>query len=275
MIFSTTQAETVADLLERVAQAEILPRFRRLEAGDIRTKTGPLDLVTEADEAAERVITAELLRLFPGCVVVGEEACEADPGLLDHLPDARLAFVVDPIDGTANYASGLPLFGSMIAAISHGETIAGIIHDPIGHDTALAVRGEGAWMRATDGTRRDLRAAAPAAVADMAGAASWRYLPPGQREQVCANLVRVAASHSFRCAAHEYRLLADGHLDYLRYGRMKPWDNAPGVLLHSEAGGYAARFDGTAYSPLLIQGGLICAPDRESWQALRAGLLDA
>ena len=77
----------------------------------VREKTGPLDLVTDADEAAERVMTAGLHRRFPGCVVVGEEAAPADPAQLRALAGAELAFVVDPIDGTANFAAGLPLFG--------------------------------------------------------------------------------------------------------------------------------------------------------------------
>ena len=78
---------------------------------------------------------------------------------------------------------------------------------------------------------------------------------------------------SYRCAAHEYRLVAGGHTDFSVYGRMYPWDHAPGVLLHREAGGYAARFDGSAYDATDIRGGLICASDRASWQALSDALM--
>ncbi len=69
------------------------------------------------------------------------------------LADAELAFVVDPVDGTANFAAGLPLFGVMAAAIVRGEVVAAAIHDPVGDDTALALRGEGAWIEAPDGQR--------------------------------------------------------------------------------------------------------------------------
>ncbi len=97
-----------------------MPLFRNLGDGDVRTKTGPLDLVTAADEAAERRITAGLRREFPGCMVVGEEAASADPALLNELAGADLAFVVDPVDGTSNFAAGLTLFGVMAAAFRHG-----------------------------------------------------------------------------------------------------------------------------------------------------------
>ena len=78
-------------------------------------RPAPLDLVTEADEAAERLITRRHRPPVPGCVVVGEEATSADPQRLRLLADAELAFVVDPVDGTANFAAGLPLFGVMAA----------------------------------------------------------------------------------------------------------------------------------------------------------------
>ncbi len=273
MKLDTSVLEDVAALLRDATRAEILPRFRRLGADAVRSKSGPLDLVTDADEAAERVITAGLLARFPKAVVVGEEACAADPAVLGRLADAELAFVVDPVDGTANFAAGLPLFGCMAAAISNGEIIAGWIHDPLGDDTALALRGEGAWIARPDGSRQDLRVAAPKPLREMVASVSWAYLPEPQRSQVPARLPRLAAAVSYRCSAHEYRAAASGHLDALFYRKLMPWDHAPGWLLHREAGGYAARHDGSDYSPLQTDGGLICAPDRDGWQAVRDALL--
>jgi len=269
----TRSLEDVAQLLRQASQQEILPRFRRLGADAIRSKTGPLDLVTDADEAAEAVIAAGLAARFPGCLVVGEEGTAADPGLLGRLADAELAFVVDPIDGTSNFAAGMPLFACMAAAVVRGEVVAGWIHDPLGDDTALALRGEGAWIAAADGRRQDLSVAAPADPAQMVAAVSWVYLPEPLRSTVASRLPKLAAAVTYRCAAHEYRAAAGGHLHGLFYRRLLPWDHAAGWLLHREAGGYAARFDGSAYSPLHTDGGLIAAPDRESWEALRDALL--
>ena len=106
----------------------------------------------------------------------------------------------------------------------------------------------------------------------MVGAVSWTYLPEPLRSRVASRLPRLTAALGLRCAAHEYRLAAGGHAHLLLYNRLLPWDHAAGWLLHREAGGYSARFDGSAYSPLVHTGGLICAPDRESWQAAREAL---
>jgi fructose-1,6-bisphosphatase/inositol monophosphatase family enzyme len=274
MKFSWSDLAGIAQLLRAAAQAEIMPRFRDLAGLDIREKSGPLDLVTEADEEAEPLIEAGLRDRFAGCIVVGEEATAADPSLLRTLSGADLAFVVDPLDGTANFAAGLPLFGVMAAAIVRGEVAAAAIHDPVGEDTALALRGEGAWMERPDGRRIRLAVARSVPLRQMTGMTSWRYLPEPRRSTVCRNLPRIGASWDYRCAAHAYRLAAGGHCHFLFFNRLMPWDHAPGWLLYREAGGYAARFDGSPYAVTDTGGGLICAPDRDSWQALREGLLD-
>jgi fructose-1,6-bisphosphatase/inositol monophosphatase family enzyme len=273
MIFNHRDLTDLAVLLREAGRAEVMPRFRNLRPGAVRSKTDALDLVTDADGAAEAMITAGLLRRFPGAVVVGEEATAADPSLLGRLGDADLAFVVDPVDGTANFADGLPLFGVMAGALIRGEVVAAAIHDPVGDDWALALRGEGAWRETPDGRRDTLRVAAPAPVESMIGSVSWRFLPPAQRAVVCANLPRVAAAWGFRCAAHEYRMAAAGRVHFLLFNLLYPWDHAPGWLLHREAGGYAAAFDGSPYRATGTAGGLIVAPDKASWQALRDTLL--
>ncbi|MBV8574732.1 MAG: inositol monophosphatase [Acetobacteraceae bacterium] len=274
MSFKAQDLAHIADLLRETAETEIMPRFRDVAAQNVREKTGPLDLVTEADEAAERVIEPALRARFPGCVVVGEEAAAANPSLLQDLSGADLAFVVDPLDGTANFASGLSLFGVMIAAIVRGEIAASVIHDPVGGATALALRGEGAWMERPDGSRIALHVAPSVPVPEMTGVTSWRYLPEERRRTVCRNLPRIAASWDYRCAAHAYRLAAAGHCHFLFFNRLMPWDHAPGWLLHREAGGKAVRFDGSPYEVTETIGGLICAPDRASCDALRESLLD-
>jgi fructose-1,6-bisphosphatase/inositol monophosphatase family enzyme len=267
------QAQEVADLLRQAARAEIMPRFCRLGAGAVRTKAGPLDLVTEADEAAERRIGEGLARLFPGSLVVGEEAAARQPGLLGRLAEADLAFVVDPLDGTANFAAEAPLFGVMAAALLGGEVAAAWIHDPVSDSTAMALRGEGAWIEDASGRQQELRVAPSAPPERMVASVSWAWMREPLRSRVAARLPGFAATVGYRCAAHEYRLAASGHLHVLVYNRLLPWDHAPGWLLHREAGGYAARFDGSAYSPLVSGGGLICAPGPDDWEAVRTLLL--
>ncbi len=273
MTFGASDAADLAAILREAAQIEIMPRFRHLGAGGVRAKSGPLDLVTDADEAAERRITAALATRFPGALVVGEEAASSDPSLLDRLAVAERAIVLDPLDGTFNFAHGVPLFGVMTAVLVRGEVALAAIHDPLGDDTALAVRGEGAWIERPGGERVDLRVSKPVAPGSMGGIASWQFLPEPLKSRVLGRLPRLAATWSYRCAAHEYRLAAAGGCDFLLYHRLLPWDHAPGWLLHREAGGYSAHFDGSAYLPRQVSGGLICAPDRGSWEGLQGILL--
>ncbi|MDT7953000.1 MAG: inositol monophosphatase [Acetobacteraceae bacterium] len=264
-------AELVS-LVRAVGRAEVMPRFRALRPEDVQAKTGPLDLVTVADEAAEAQLTKALRARHPESSVVGEEATAKDPALLDRIAGAELCFILDPIDGTSNFAAGLPLFGMMLAVTRFGRTVAAVIHDPVGDDTAVALAGEGAWMERCDGGVDPLRVAAPAPVSAMSGALSWRFMPEPVKSRVCARLPRLAGAWDYRCAAHQYRLAAAGACQFLVYHRLMPWDHAAGELLFREAGGHVARLDGSPYSPASTQGGLIAAPDQASWTALRDAL---
>ena len=272
MLFSNKDALRVGEILARVAQAEIMPRFRTLNADQVRQKSSSFDLVTEADEAAEKAIAKELAAAFPGSVIIGEEAAATNPDIVAAIADAELAFIIDPIDGTRNFVSSLPLFGSMIAATVRGEVVFGAIHDPVCEDTAFALRGEGAWREGKHRTRAALKVADPVPLASMDALVSTSFLPEPLRTTVNGNLARVGLTGSLRCAAHEYRLAAAGNCHLLLYNKLMPWDHAAGWLLHREAGGFSARFDGSDYKPTLRTGGLLCAPDRASWQLARAAL---
>jgi fructose-1,6-bisphosphatase/inositol monophosphatase family enzyme len=273
LTFSQQDVTRIAEILAEASRLEIMPRFKALADGDVRHKSSAFDPVTEADEAAERAISAELRASFPGALIVGEEATVADASLLDRLGDAPLAFVVDPIDGTRNFVAGLPLFGVMAAAIVRGEIVAGVIHDPVCQDTAHALKGEGAWLSREGRRPKRLRVAAPAPLQRMEGIVGTNFLPEPLRTTVLTNLPRLGSVSWLRCSAHEYRSAAAGFCHLLFYARLMPWDHAAGWLLHQEAGGYSAHFDGSGYVPAHRTGGLICAPDRASWQAVRNGLI--
>jgi fructose-1,6-bisphosphatase/inositol monophosphatase family enzyme len=265
--------EAVIALLRTVAQTEIMPRFRKLGADDVRTKSGPLDPVTVADEAAERALTAGFKKLFPGDDVLGEEAVSADPDLLQRLQAPGRVWIIDPIDGTANYAAELPLFGVMAALVEADRVLAGFIYDPLGDDTAVALAGGGAWMVTSNGARRRLRVSAPVPVEQMVGSLSWRYFTEPLRTHVLNRLDRLAAVTEFRCAAHQYRMLAAGHCHVQMFHKLMPWDHAAGVLLHTEAGGHGRHFDGSEYAPSKMTGGLLLTPDAESWDAFAEAIL--
>ena len=224
--FSRAELAVLVSILRDAARAEIMPRFRGFAAKRTREKSSRQDLVTDADEAAEAAIAAALARAFPGCAVVGEEAAERDPSLLDALGEPDLAFVVDPVDGTKNFASDLPLFGVMAAVLRRGEVVGSVILDPVEDDWALALRGEGAWLERADGRHHDLAVSTAPPLADMAGMVSWKFFPAQDRERVSARLWRVADACDYRCAAHQYRLLCGGFYDFALYSKLMPWDHA-------------------------------------------------
>ena len=266
--------DTLSALLREAAKAEILPRFRRLGEGDIREKSEASDLVTEGDEAAERLIKARCAELFPEMLFIGEESVAADPALLGRLADADLAITVDPIDGTYNFASGMPLFAVMAAVVSKGETVMGVIYDPMGDDWILAEKGSGAFLVRPDGERIRLKTAAAPALEEMVGMASVGYLPKENRAGILANSAKLRFVMNYRCAGHEYRTFASGHAHFLMYNKLMPWDHLPGSLIAEEAGAHVARFDRSRYEPHHVDGGLLLAPDRDSWELLRREVFD-
>jgi len=261
--------DALASILREAAQVEILPRWRKLTPEMVRTKSSPADLVTEADEASERLIRERVAALLPNAAFVGEEGVAADPTLLGQVATADLAVVVDPVDGTGNFAAGLPLFAVMAAVVAKGETVAGLIYDPFADDVVMAERGGGAFARGASGEGVRLKAAGPVPLEEMIGAASMSFLPRPVRAAVYPNLAKLRTSSAYRCAGQEYRIFAGGHLHFLFHSKLMPWDHLAGTLIAREAGAYVSRLDGSAYGPGPTDGNLLVAPDRDSWNLLR------
>ncbi len=257
----------IVQLTRDVARTEILPRFRRMGPGAIMQKSGPQDLVTEADLAAEAALTAALQARFPGALVVGEEAVAADPTLRQRMAEAPDAFVIDPVDGTWNFAHGLPCFGVIIARLSHGVPVYGLILDPISDDWVTAWTGGGAWL-VSDMGQRALRVRDPAPLAWTSGYAAPWFLPAPQRRALTAVLCDTERVLSLRCSAQEYRMLAQGHIGYALSAMLHPWDHAAGVLIVTEAGGHVRFLDGATYTATRTDGHLLTAPDPATWEAL-------
>ena len=103
----------------------------------------------------------------------------------------------------------------------------------------------------------------------MLGAASMAYLPRERRAALYPNLAKLRTASAYRCAGHEYRIFAAGHLDFLFHSKLMPWDHLPGALLASEAGAYVARLDGSPYRPGQLDGDLLVAADEACWNLLR------
>lgn len=230
----------VGQVMREAAERAILPRYQALAAHDIEAKAAD-DAVTVADHESEAILTEGLARLLPEATIVGEEAAHADPALLDKLGDA-LCWIVDPLDGTNNYAHGKPPFGILVALAEAGETIAGWIFDPLTGRFCHAARGQGAFVGDERITARTTGAQPPIA------AISVLFMDQQRRAAMKAHIApHYTVVDIPRCAAEQYPRLVLGVNDVSIFERTLAWDHAAGVLFLNEAGGKAARPDGRAY----------------------------
>ncbi len=267
----TPSLDQVSRLIADVAATEVMPRFRKLEPGHVIEKAAG-DLVTIADRAAEERLTAALQKLMPGSTVVGEEAVAADAPLMDRLIGEQHVWIIDPIDGTTNFIEGRNEFGVMVCLARKGELIASWIHRPVTGATAVAEAGGGAWI---DGERVHLPKP-PDSPAQMNGTLlAGFYGDTYYNKRLQQRRNRVQAVRSSHSAAIEYWRLLTGELHFSVFTKLMPWDHAPGVLLHREAGGHAGYIDrGDAYMPADIsRPGLLVAPDQDAWRKLQSTLL--
>jgi len=254
----------VTDAMREVAETIILPRFNQLAEGDVRSKTNPRDLVTIADEEGELALTPVLRDLLPGSLVIGEEAAAADPKVLEHLLSEDYVWIIDPIDGTSNFVHGRAAFAVMVALVRNGETVLGWIHEPLENRTLVGEHGAGT-RRFSDGKSVIMRVVPPQSL-DLSGMVAALYNP------ACAPLKNSFARLSrLGSAAHDYWALVENRLHVMCYAWLKPWDHAAGVLIHREAGGYNCLTSSVPYNAARAnQTGLLAAPTREIWDAIRA-----
>ncbi len=229
----------IRDLMRFAARNSMLPRFRALADDEIEMK-GEDDPVTIVDREVEAFLTEALTKLAPGVAVVGEEAVAADKTVLDRLSEQ--CWIIDPLDGTANFTEGKAPFGIIIALADAGKAVAGWIYDPSSDRLCHAKAGGGAFMNGDRITARTTGEKQPVA------AISRIFLTPEQEAMVDAKL---APHYSLvdipRCAAEQYPRLALGENDVSSFKRTLAWDHAAGVLWLNEAGGRAARIDGSEY----------------------------
>ncbi|PLK27804.1 inositol monophosphatase family protein [Novosphingobium sp. TH158] len=226
--------------MRRASEQAILPRYQSLAAHEVDAKAAD-DVVTVADHEAEAILSEGLARLLPEAAIVGEEACHADPALMDRLSD-DLCWIVDPLDGTNNFAAGKPPFGVLVALAERGETIAGWIYDCLTGRFCHAQLGKGAYV---DGERIFARSSGES---PPIAAISLVFADPARREALKTGIApHYTCVDIPRCAAEQWPRLALGINDVSIFERTLAWDHAAGVLLLNEAGGKAARPDGRPY----------------------------
>lgn len=261
-------SQRVADLMRETAAAELLPRFRNLSKEDVRQKR-PGDIVTVADEAAEQRLASGLAKILPGVPVVGEEAVEKYPGLLDLIArPGEACWIVDPLDGTSNFAAGRDRFAIIVCLVQDRAAIGGWILD-VPHDR-MAVAHRGAGVTFDGAAVRGQPAAAP-----LNGFVGYKIAKAFDEQLSPGNRARLGRITTLRCAGAEYLEILAGRADFSLYRTTKPWDHAAGTLMMREAGGGAVQFGRDPYMPAQpLNAGLIAASTEQALAEARA-LLEA
>lgn len=243
-----------------VAASVVMPRFRSLAPGEVAEKS-PGEIVTIADREAEKRLHDGLAALGLGARIVGEEAAEQDGTLLEGLGKG-LVWLIDPLDGTANFAAGRAPFGLMIALVDGGEPLESWILDPLAGRLCHARRGRGASCDGQPVTARHSLRSPPRA------ALGSHFLPPERRAQLHEFAARTFEIQPVpRCAAESYVRLVLGQDDIALFQRILPWDHAAGALFLTEAGGKITHWDGAPYRVGGAGRGVLAAANAELWQA--------
>jgi fructose-1,6-bisphosphatase/inositol monophosphatase family enzyme len=239
--------DTMTALLAEAADTLVLPRFRNLSPEDIEDKsTSPdrEDLVTTVDRAVESWLTDAIGRLEPGALVVGEEAVHVRPELMARLASDEPVWIIDPIDGTRNFARGRDGFGIMVARVVGGSTRAAWIMLPARNEMFVAEEGSGTWQ---NGER--ISTLATDLPGPLRGSLFTRYMPADIRAHVTTSTREgLELLVDSTCAAVEYTETLKGEQDFLVYYRLLPWDHAAPALILTQAGGCVEHLDGRPYT---------------------------
>jgi len=246
--FLTHRSAEVEEAVRTAAATEIMPRFRQLAAHEIDQKSGPHDLVTDADRKAEEYLTEALSKLLPGSVVVGEEAVHANPATYEAIRGEAPVWIVDPVDGTRQFVHGDSGFCTLVALAQGGVLRASWTYAPARDQLATAIRGRGAVL---DGA--PLRSGSPAPGRDLEVATSHPdYTTDDQQRALQSLWTEGVRPRPCGSAGLEYLAVARGELDATAFSWEAAWDHAAGLLLVEEAGGAHLTLTG---EPFRITGG--------------------
>lgn len=223
--------------LARDAGAALAAGFSRPRAV---TKKGLIDLVTSADLKSERLIIKRIQAEFPEHAILAEER-----GRIDR--DSLFRWVIDPLDGTVNFAHGYPQFCVSLAVQHHGESVVGVVFEPLRAELFSAVRGGGARLNG-----RKIQVTKTRTMVDALCGTGFPYDTHTSRRDNLANFGRVMkAAQDIRrggSAALDLCYLACGRLDAFWELKLSPWDTAAGALIAREAGAVVTDFSGAPHT---------------------------
>lgn len=254
--------EEILEIIQQVADEVIRPRFRALATHEIAEKA-PGDLVTVADRESEVRLTDILGRAYPDAVIIGEEATAEDPRLPGRLLGAAHGFTIDPVDGTKNFVHGKKDYAVMVGEVRDGRTVRSWIWQPEHQQAYVAVRGEGV-------TRNGVLLSRGAPGEDPTGWVGHSARTVVRQRPADAALGRITMSAL--CCGIDYPRMTTGETDFLVYGRPRPWDHVPGILMVEELGGSALLTNGSEYVPGVDGFGLVVGATPYVTAAVRTAL---
>jgi myo-inositol-1(or 4)-monophosphatase len=229
----------LCELLVEGAKSELMPRFNRC---DCRIKADG-SLVTQADLAMQQQILTRLQHHYPEIPLLGEEM-PADHQTMISNDEDRGFWCLDPLDGTANYVSGIPCFAVSLAYLVNGEVQIGIIYDPVRDELFHASKGSGAWLNQE---RLTINCALEHLQECMA-MVDFKRLKPALAAQL-ATSPPYRSQRSIGSVALDWCWLAAGRVQLYLHGGARLWDYAAGTLIFREAGGYFRLSDATGEQP--------------------------
>ena len=221
--------------LAAAAAAETMPRFRAGGAISNKLNSG-FDPVTEADHAAEKAIRALIEEKFPDHGILGEEYGAV--GL-----DREHVWIIDPIDGTRAFISGLPVWGTLIGLKSNGIAAAGLMSQPFTGEIFYALGG--ASFLAKDGVERRLKASAVEQLSDATLFTTTPHLFKAEARERFDRMENKVKLSRYGCDCYAYAILAAGFIDLVVETGLKPYDIAALVPIIESAGGIVTCFDGS------------------------------
>lgn len=245
------------DIVIAAGKEELLPRYARVE----RAHKADGSVLTEADLAVQARIAAELQVRWPKTVFLGEEMTAEEQQVM--LSSDKPAWCLDPLDGTRNFASGIPYYCIALALLEEGDVSIGVVYDPVRDECFAAVRGQGAWLN-----NEPLQVESSGlTLKQTTGLIDFKRLD-GPLATRLAVEIPYASQRSFGSVALDWCWIAAGRCHIYLHGRSNLWDYAAGQLILAEAGGFSCTLDGEpVYTRSLIPRSSVAAVDEPLFRA--------
>lgn len=252
------ELKALRGMLRGVAQQEVLPRF-----ADVQRHTKLDDsIVTEVDIALQRRLQVELARVWPEFDFLGEEMSGREQEKLTSSPNGL--WCLDPLDGTSNYAAGVPYFAVSLALLIEGRAELGLVYDPVRDECFMAQRGRGAWL---NGLSLGTRVALDTPLKRCIAAIDFKRLAAPLAARL-ASTPPYGSQRNFGASSLDWCWLADGRFHVYLHGGQKLWDYAAGCLILSETGGHSQTLAGEpVFTLALAPRSVVAARDRALFAA--------